>query len=120
MKFKLLLLILYGKLKWAAKKNKAFREYIQNKKLKVAIKTTKSDQGRVYVFNKGSISSSPGNREKSDVAMVWCDADTGFKVMTCKNDEASLAALTEKKLIIEGNFKEFMWFSAALSKMMAQ
>lgn len=119
MKFRLLLLILYGKMKWAAKRNKAFREYIKNKQLKVAIKTANNEQGRVYVFNRGSISSIPGNRETSDVAMVWCDADTGFKIMTCGNDEASLAALTEKKLIIEGNFKEFMWFAAALAKMMA-
>jgi hypothetical protein len=118
MKFKLLLLILLGKLKWAAMKNDAFREYIRNKKLKVAIKTRKADQGRVYVFDGGAISSIPGDRETSDVAMVWCDADTGFKVMSCGNDEASLAALTERKLVIEGNFKEFMWFSTALAKMM--
>jgi hypothetical protein len=120
MKFKLLLLVLYGKLKWAAKKNQAFKKYIQNKKLKVAIKTADGDQGRLYVFSGGNISSVPGNRETCDVAMVWRNADTGFKVMTCGNDEASLAALTEKSLVIEGNFKEFMWFSTALSKMMAQ
>lgn len=120
MKFKLVLLILYGKLKWAAKKNKAFRDFIKSKNLKVAIKTAAGDQGRVYVFNNGEVSSIPGTREKSDVAMVWSNADTGFKVMTCKNDEASLAALTEKKLVIDGNFKEFMWFSTALAKMMAQ
>ncbi len=40
--------------------------------------------------------------------------------MTCKNEEASLAAMTEKKLVIDGNFKEFMWFSTALAKMMAR
>lgn len=120
MKFKLLLLILYGKLKTAAKKNKAFKDYIGNKKLKVAIKTAKEGLGRVYVFNQGAITSIPGTGETADVAMVWCDADTGFKVMTNKNEEAALAAMTEKKLIIEGNFKEFMWFSTALAKMMAK
>ncbi len=118
MKFKLLLLILYGKLKWAAKKNKAFRDYIKNKKLKVAIKTAVGDQGRIYVFNSGKVSSIPGTREKSDVAMVWRNADTGFRIMTSNNEEASLAALTERSLSIDGNFKEFMWFSKALEKMM--
>jgi predicted sulfurtransferase len=120
MKFKLLLLILYGKLKMASRMNKAFRDYIRNKKLKVAIRTAKDDLGRVYVFDQGTISSIPGTREKTDVALVWCDADTGFKVMTCKNEEASLAAMTEKKLMIDGNFKEFMWFSTALAKLMAR
>jgi len=120
MKFKLLLLILSGKLKKAARKNPAFKDYIKNKDLKVAIRTADKDQGRVYVFNRGVISSIPGTREKTDMAMVWCDADTAFKVMSCGNDEASLAAMTEKKLVIEGNFKEFMWFSTALAKMMAR
>ena len=120
MKFKLLLLILYGKLKMAARKNKAFKDYIRNKNLKVAIKADKEGLRRVYVFNKGAISSIPGTREEADVAMVWCDADTGFKVMTNRNEEAALAAMTEKKLVIDGNFKEFMWFSTALAKMMAR
>ena len=52
--------------------------------------------------------------------MVWCDPETAFKVMTSKNDEASVAALTEKKLQVEGNFKEFMWFSRALDIMMGK
>jgi hypothetical protein len=120
MKFKLLLLILLGKLKMASRMNKAFQDYIRHKNLKVAIKTANNDLGRVYVFDQGAISSIPGTREKTDVALVWCDADTGFKVMTCKNEEASLAAMTEKKLVIDGNFKEFMWFSTALAKMMAR
>jgi hypothetical protein len=119
MKFKLLLLILSGKLKKAARKNQAFKEYIRNKKLKVAIRTAKDGQGRVYLFNQGNISSISGTGEKTDVAMVWCDADTAFKVMSNSNEEASLAAMTEKKLVIDGNFKEFMWFSTALAKMMA-
>ncbi len=78
MKFKLLLLILYGKLKMASRMNKAFRDYIRNKKLKVAIKTAKEDLGRVYVFDLGLISSIPGTQEDTEVALVWCDVDTGF------------------------------------------
>jgi predicted sulfurtransferase len=119
MKFKLLLLILSNKLKKAAKKNQAFKDFIRNKELKVGIRTPKNGQGRVYVFNQGIVSSVSGTGEKTDVAMVWCDADTAFKVMSNSNEEASLAAMTEKKLVIDGNFKEFMWFSTALSKMMA-
>ncbi len=119
MKFKLLLLILYGKMRIAARMNKTFKDYIRNKRLRVAIRAAKEDLGRVYVFDQGGISSIPGTLEKPDVALVWCDADTGFRIMTCKNEEASLAAMTEKKLVIDGNFKEFMWFSTALAKMMA-
>ena len=120
MKFRLLLLVLYGKLKMAARMNRAFRDYIRNKRLRVAIRTAGEDLGRVYVFDQGTISSIPGTREQTDVALVWCDADTGFRVMTCKNEEASLAAMTEKKLVIDGSFREFMWFSTALAKMMAR
>ncbi len=116
MKFRLLLYIISIKLKSTSKKNKAFIEYINGKKLKAQIKTADNKQGRLYVFDDGNIKSFPGVYE-ADFAMVWSDPDTAFKVMTSGNEEASLAALTERKLVTEGNFKDFAWFSKALSIM---
>lgn len=118
MKFKLLLFILSVKLKIASKKNQSFRKYIKDKTLKAQIKTADNKYGRLYVFNQGQLTSIPGVH-KADFAMVWSDSDTAFKVMTSGNEEASLAALTERKLVTEGNYKDFAWFSKALSKMTA-
>lgn len=116
MKFKLLLFIISSKLKKAAKKNNLFKEYIQEKELKALIKTADDQEGRLYIFNRGEVYSLPGIHE-ADFAMVWSDPETAFRVMTSGNEEASLAALTERKLIVEGNYKDFAWFSKALSIM---
>ena len=119
MKFYLLLFILARKMSRAAKKNSAFKQFIRCKELKFAIKTRTGQKGRKYIFNNGRIS---WNNDLDDcrAAMVWCDGDTAFKVMSSGNDEAIVAALTEKKLTVEGNFKEFMWFARALELMTAK
>ncbi len=119
MKFKLLLYLLSVKLRGASKKNPAFIKYIKDKNLKAQIKTADNSQGRLYIFNRGKVSSVPGVHE-ADFAMVWDDPETAFKVMTSGNEEASLAALTERKLVVDGNFKDFAWFSKALSIMTAK
>ncbi len=120
MKFRLLLFIIHRKLMKAATANDRFRNFIQSKKLKITIKTSDSRQGRRYTFDNGKISSAAGTAKECDAAMVWCDANTAFEVMSSGDEEASVAALTEQKLQIEGNFKEFMWFSRALDIMMGK
>jgi len=120
MKFQLLLYVLYKKLGKAARNDSRFMDFVKSKRLKFTIKTSGDGKGRQYVFNNGHISSTAKIKEQSDAAMIWCDPDTAFKVMTSKSDEASVAALTEKKLQVEGSFKEFMWFSRALDIMMGK
>ena len=119
MKLRLLLLILAAKLKRAARHNRPFREFVRNKKARVLIRTAGGGEGRLFVFDEGKVSSSRGADGAADVAMVWADAETGYRVMSCGDEEASIAALTERKLVIEGDYKQFMWFSAAVAKMAA-
>ncbi len=118
MKFYLLLFILARKMCRAAEKNPAFKTFIRGKDLKFTIKTRSGEKGRKYIFNNGKVTS---DRDLSDcrAAMVWCDGETAFTTMASGNDEAIVAALTEKKLTVEGNFKEFMWFARALELMTA-
>ncbi len=116
MKFRFLLYLLSTKLRAAARKNGAFKKYIKNKTLRAVIKTADNKHGRLYIFEQGKISSAPGIH-KAAFAMVWSDPDTAFKVMTSGNEESSLAALTENKLTVEGSYKDFAWFSKALSLM---
>ena len=120
MKFQFLLFVLYKKLTKAARKDSRFKDFIKSKQLKFTIKTSGDGKGRQYIFNNGHITSTSRIVEQDDAAMVWCDPATAFKVMTSKSDEASVAALTEKKLQVEGNFKEFMWFSRALDVMLGK
>ncbi|MGO9214776.1 MAG: hypothetical protein ACLP9S_12930 [Syntrophales bacterium] len=120
MKFKLLLLILSRKLKKAAKSTPAFKDFIKGKNVKVLMKTANGKQGRAFILRNGTINSSASDFSNADAAFVWSDGDTAFKVMSAGDDEAIIAALTEKKLWSEGNYKEFIWFLTALGKMSVQ
>ena len=120
MKFRLLLYVLHKKMAWAARKNPRFKKFIQDKQMKFAIKAGPNGAGRYFVFDSGQISSSSKKIDACDAAMVWSDAETAFKVMASGNDEASVAALTEKKLKVEGDLKAFMWFSRAVDIMMGK
>lgn len=118
MKFKLLLFILSNKLKQAEKKNPVFREFIKHKDVKVTMKTADGRMGRAFIIKDGTVKSS-GDLADADAAFVWVDGNTAFDVMSAGDDEAFIAAMTEKKLIAEGDFKAFVWFLSALGKMAA-
>lgn len=120
MKLTILLWILTAKLKVAAKKNSRFISFISGKQLKFTVRTIDGKVNRQYTFSGGKISSRSGTPDESDFTMVWSDADTGFKTMSSTNEEASIAALTEKKLQVDGDLKEFMWFSRAVDIMMGK
>lgn len=115
MKFSMLLFVLDLILKRAAKKNETFKKYISKAKVRVLIKTDDGQRGRMFIFDKGKISSKPGGNHKDfDVALVWKDAATGFTVMTDKNKDASFNAAAEGKLRVEGMGIYAQWFEDGL------
>jgi hypothetical protein len=115
MKFSLLLLVLYMKLKRASVKNAAFKSYIGLMNAKILIKTADGKRGRLFIFKKGSLSSLPGgNHSDFDVALVWSDAGTAFKVMASGSDEASFKAAAEGKLKVEGMAVFAQWFTGGV------
>jgi DNA-binding SARP family transcriptional activator len=113
MKFTLLLFILYRKLKKASKKNPEFKEYIKKEKTRVLIKTADGKRGRLFIFDNGEISSLTGDQKQFDVAMIWSDADTAFKIMASEDLDKSMEALFEGKLVFEGDDKQALWFTGA-------
>ena len=120
MKFKLLLFILSQKMKKAAKSNPVFKAFIKGKNVKVIMKTADGRAGRAYIVNEGTVKSSTRDLANANAAFVWSDGNTAFNIMASGDDEAFIAAMTEKKLQSEGDFKEFIWFLTALGKMSAQ
>ena len=107
-------------MKKAAKKDARFKKFITNKQLNFGIKTADNKEGRFFVFSDGKIKTKSGVSAESQSAMVWADGNTAFKIMSSGNEEASVAALTEKTLQVEGDYKEFMWFSRSLDIMMGK
>jgi len=110
MKFSILLFALYQILKRAAKKNDAFRNYIRPMRARILIRTADGQRGRLFIFNKGVISSVAGNQRTFDAALVWQDAATGFSVMTDKRPDASFNAAADGKLTVEGMSVYAQWF----------
>jgi D-arabinose 1-dehydrogenase-like Zn-dependent alcohol dehydrogenase len=62
MKLRVLLFILYQKLKRAAKKNVAYRSFLGRMQVKIMIKTADGKHGRLFIFDKGKLSTLAGER----------------------------------------------------------
>ena len=114
MKFSLLLFALSWMLKIAARKNKAFQKYISSADVKILIKTADGKHARLFNFNKGHISTFPGDSKDFDVALVWKDAKTGFSTMTSKSKDASFNAAAEGNLRVEGMSVYAQWFEEGM------
>lgn len=112
MKFKLLLFVLAQKLKAAAKKNTAYRKHLGLMQVRVLIKTADGNRGRLFIFDKGAFSSVSGTQHQSDVALIWADAGTAFRVMTSKTGDAdTFKAAAEGKVRVEGMVPYLQWFT---------
>jgi hypothetical protein len=112
MRFSMLLFVLYQKLKRATRKNATFRSHINTMNAKILIKTEDGKRGRLFVFQRGRLSSVRGGTHSDfDVALVWSDAKTAFRVMASRSDEDSFRAAAEGKLRVEGMAVYAQWFT---------
>lgn len=119
MRFTALLFILYHILKRAAKKNGAYRSYIGAiHNVRVMIKTGDGKRGRVFIFDRGALSSRSGAKHPYDVAIVWADAGTGFRVMASQSDEEQFKAAAEGKMKIDGMAFFAQWFNDGVKLVM--
>jgi len=119
MKFILLLFVLAQKLKAASKKNNAYRKHLGIMQIKVLIKTADGKSGRLFIFDKGDFSSVSGVHHQSDVALIWADAGTAFKVMTSKTGDAdTFRAAAEGKVRVEGMVPYLQWFTDGVKLVM--
>ena len=110
MKFSLLLFALGQILKIASLRNKAFKWYIRKTNARILIKTADGRRARLFIFNKGKFTSMAGNHDLFDAALVFKDAEAGFKVLTSKRRDASFNAAAEGKLKVEGMSFFAQWF----------
>jgi hypothetical protein len=112
MRFSLLLLILSFKLRKASKSHPVFKRYISTMQARILIKTADGRRGRLFIFDQGNLSSlKGGNHQTFDVALVWADPSTAYKVMASGSDEASFKAAAAGKLKVEGVAYYAQWFT---------
>jgi hypothetical protein len=118
MRLSLILFVLYLKLSRAAKTHKAFQNYIGTMQLRFLIKTADGKWGRLFIFDKGKVSSVKGANHRCDAALVWSDPGTAFKVMISGSDEASFLAAANGKLKVEGMAYYIQWFNDGVKLIM--
>ena len=112
MRFSLLLLILSLKLRKASKRHPAYKKYISTMRARILIKTADGRRGRLFTFDRGNFTSAKGgNHASCDVALIWSDASTAYKVMVSSNDEESFKAAAAGKLKVEGVAYYAQWFT---------
>lgn len=119
MRFSALLFILYQILKWAAKNKPAYRSYIGSiHKVRIMIKTADGSHGRLFIFDRGEVSSLSGANHPYDAAIVWADANTGFKVMSSKSDAEQFKAAAAGKMKLDGMAFFAQWFNDGVKLVM--
>ncbi|OHD68908.1 MAG: hypothetical protein A2W19_11120 [Spirochaetes bacterium RBG_16_49_21] len=118
MKFSLLLFILFKKLKKAVKSNTAYRSYIGEIRLKILMKTADGRRGRLFIFDRGKLSSRSGAGHAADAALVWSDAATAFRVMASGSDEEMFLAAANGKVKVEGMAYFIQWFGDGVKLVM--
>lgn len=115
MQFSILLFALSLILKWASLRNEAFKKFIKKAGARVLIKTKDGKYARLFIFDRGMVSSEPGDRADYDVALIWENASTGFRVMTDKRKDASFNAAAEGKLRVDGMGVYAQWFEQVVN-----
>ncbi len=118
MRFSVLLFALFVLLKIASFTGKAYGKHIGKTKAKILIKTEKGDRARLFVFQKGKVSTKKGDQKRFDAALVFKDAKTGFSVMTSRKKDASFNAAAEGKLKVLGMGLYAQWFEDGVKKVL--
>lgn len=118
MRFSILLFALYYILKLASLTNKAYKQHLRNIRARILIKTEDGKQARMFIFDRGKLTSASGDKRPYDVALVWRDAATGFSVMTSKKKDASFNAAAEGRLKVLGMSVYAQWFEDGVKLVM--
>lgn len=112
MRFSILLFVLYRILRRAARKNRAYGNYIGSiHSVRIMIKTEKGGRGRLFLFDRRTVTSRRGSGHAYDAAIVWADAGTAFRVMSSRSDEAAFLAAAAGKMKLDGMAFFAQWFN---------
>ncbi len=117
MKFSLILWVLANKLKSKVKQDTSFKDHVKEQNFTLLIKTEDGKKARAFTFANGEVVSKKGDLSGADVSLVWSDAKTAASTMTSKDPNASMNALKDGKLKIEGDANLALWFTGTVKKM---
>jgi len=113
MLFSLLLSILNFAIGICAKTNKSCRDMISIRKAAYVIMTEDGKRGRRYVFKNGKYSSDKVLTDY-DMAMVFENADVGFKTLAFGGDYGVQEAINNWTMKIWGDDMHMIWFGVIM------
>ena len=113
MKFWILMNGLTVLLKLNLRRRKFLRDMISVKNHKIVMKTKDGRAGRRFIMSNGKLSSDDVLTDY-DLAYVWKDGDTAFKVLISKDRTAMHRAQANWDLEMEGDESISLWFSIFL------
>jgi putative sterol carrier protein len=113
MRLSFLLFVLYHVMWVSSKINKKFMKFIAKAKVRLMIRTEDGKHGRLFVFDRGRMSTAKGTDHPFDAALVWKDPASAFSVMLKNSQEAVFNAAASGKLRIEGMNVFALWFDQA-------
>jgi len=114
MLFSLLLFIMSISIAITAKTNRSIRELVSIRNSSYVIKTRDGKRGRRYVFKNGKYSSDKMLND-FDLALVFENADIGFKTLALGGDTGLQTAINNFTLRLEGDPKIFSWFGIMIA-----
>ncbi len=105
-----MLLAALARILWVASlSNRAFQKRIENASVKILFKTQDGSRGRLIVFDRGKIRTSPGADHAFDAALVFKDAATGFSVMRSRKKDAMFNAAAAGDMHLLGMSAYAVW-----------
>lgn len=113
MKFSLLLSALNLAIARAAKGNKSLKDMIKTRNHAYVIMTEDGKIGRRFIFRNGKYSSDKVLTDY-DMAMVFENADVGFKTLASGGDTGVQDAINNWKLKIRGDDYHMLWFGVLM------
>lgn len=113
MKFSILLFALAGIIKLSLKTNKSIRELIRYKDNTYVIMTKDGKRGIRFIISNGTFVTDRVLTDY-DLAMVWKDAETGFRVLTSGDPVGMQRAIANWDLELYGNKSLSVWFTIFL------
>lgn len=113
MLFSLLLWILDLAISVGAKRNKALKDMIKARNFAYVIMTKDGKIGRRFIFRNGKYSSDKVLTDY-DMAMVFENANVGFKTLALEGDNGVQEAINKWTLKIVGNDYHLLWFGVVM------
>ncbi len=114
MLFSLLLAILSFAIGMTAKTNKSIKDMISIRNSAYVIMTKDGKRGRRYLFKNGKYSSDKVLTD-FDLALVFENADIGFKTLALGGDTGLQVAMNNFNLRLVGNPNVFNWFGVMIA-----